>query len=115
MVLVLEPACWRHVEQGVEAYGEEAFCSRSLPFLMNPSAGSFDGLTSLRTCTVVSFRCPARNMETTLLDPNRESDRAGSEHRDISRLLTSDACADNMHRQHVNFSSCQCGPPRHDR
>ena len=37
---------------------------------MKISAGSLNRELSLRTCSSVSFRCPARNIEKTLSDPN---------------------------------------------
>jgi len=37
---------------------------------MKTSAGSLNRELNLRTCSSVSFRCPARNIETALSDPN---------------------------------------------
>src|SRR6266850_4245338 len=37
---------------------------------MKISAGSLNRELNLRTCSSVSFRCPARNIETALSDPN---------------------------------------------
>ena len=43
---------------------------RRYPLFTKTSAGSLKRLLNFRTCSKVSLRCPARNMETALSDPN---------------------------------------------
>src|SRR3989442_44447 len=45
-------------------------CCLSYGFRMKTSAGSLNRELNLRTCSSVSFRCPARNIESALSDPN---------------------------------------------
>src|ERR1700733_12768119 len=45
-------------------------CGLSYGLRMKVSAGSLNRELNLRTCSSVSFRCPARNIDTPLSDPN---------------------------------------------
>ena len=59
-------ACYARIGRS----GRRAFRPRRYRLLTKTSAGSLKRLLNFRTCSKVSFRCPARNMETALSDPN---------------------------------------------
>jgi hypothetical protein len=55
-----------------KAEGRVFACGLSYGLRMKTSAGSLNRELNLRTCSSVSFRCPARNIETALSDPNSD-------------------------------------------
>ena len=51
-------------------FGNSSHTSSSYFFPIKTSAGRWKRALSFRTCAKVSFRCPDRNMETALSEPN---------------------------------------------